>query len=476
MADGREQAAPDVERLVVPPDDLRAARAGLPEHRRFVDAGEPAVAKRELSAHEHRPDGHGRRAECELAERVVQWRERERVEVEEHEVGAPPGLDPAETVRVARGGCSALRRHVPRLVRPEPFLVVDVPDLVQERGQLHRRVHVVAVVRAHAVGAERDVHPGAQELRDRADAGAELQVRDRVVHDRDATAADDLHVRRRHPDAVLEGDARREEADLVEMLGKRAAVHAPARQRLHARLEDMDVDHQIELVGERGGAGEKLVGAALRPGRRRADRDALVRTVEAFHRQAHERLPLRPLGRLVALEARDERRIDERLVEHDRLVVGAIGDREPDQRSKPEIAVGANDRVQQLFGEPLELVQEVDDARRARAEHLDAADEGADVHLVRRLRRCREHRIREEHPRLEREAVPHAAEPVLIRVAVGVDRAGHDGEPGAVDDLVALEVLAHADDAAAGHSDVGAGEASRADVDQSVAENELRRH
>ena len=59
---------------------------------------------------------------------------------------------------------------------------------------------------------------------------------------------------------------------------------------------------------------------------------------------------------------------------------------------------------------------------------------------------------------------------------MGVDRAGHDGEPGAVDDLVALEVLTHADDAAAGHSDVGAGEASRADVDQSVAENELRGH
>ena len=59
---------------------------------------------------------------------------------------------------------------------------------------------------------------------------------------------------------------------------------------------------------------------------------------------------------------------------------------------------------------------------------------------------------------------------------MGIDRAGHNGEPRAVDDLVAFEALAHSDDAAAGHGDVGAGEATRADVDQSVAENELRRH
>ena len=36
-------------------------------------------------------------------------------------------------------------------------------------------------------------------------------------------------------------------------------------------------------------------------------------------------------------------RLDEPLVEHDRLVVGAVGHREPDQRPEPQVAVGAND-------------------------------------------------------------------------------------------------------------------------------------
>ena len=59
---------------------------------------------------------------------------------------------------------------------------------------------------------------------------------------------------------------------------------------------------------------------------------------------------------------------------------------------------------------------------------------------------------------------------------MGVDRARDDGEPLAVEDLLALEAVADCGDPPAGHSDVGAAELTRTDVDQTVAEDELRRH
>ena len=94
----------------------------------------------------------------------------------------------------------------------------------------------------------------------------------------------ELDVARRQPDPVLERDPRREEADRLHVLGQRPAVHPLAGQGLHARLEHVDVDREVELVRERGRAGQHVVGAALRPGRRRADRDALVGAVEPLDR------------------------------------------------------------------------------------------------------------------------------------------------------------------------------------------------
>ena len=85
-------------------------------------------------------------------------------------------------------------------------------------------------------------------------------MRDRhsaIPHQRDVAGS--------QPDPVREDDSRREEAERVHVLDQRLAVHPPARDRLHPRLEDVDVDHEVELVGQRRAAGEHLVGAALRP-------------------------------------------------------------------------------------------------------------------------------------------------------------------------------------------------------------------
>jgi hypothetical protein len=51
---------------------------------------------------------------------------------------------------------------------------------------------------------------------------------------------------------------------------------------------------------------------------------------------------------------------------------------------------------------------------------------------------------------------------------VRVDHPRHDEEPGAVDDLGALGRFG--DDPAAGDGDIGASELTRADVDETVAE------
>jgi hypothetical protein len=57
-------------------------------------------------------------------------------------------------------------------------------------------------------------------------------------------------------------------------------------------------------------------------------------------------------------------------------------------------------------------------------------------------------------------------------MVVRVDHSRDDEEPGAVDDLGALGRV-H-DDPAAGNRDVGASELTRADVDETVAEQQLR--
>src|SRR5581483_4428921 len=121
----------------------------------------------------------------------------------------------------------------------------------------------------------------------------------------------------------------------------------------------------------------------------------------------------------------------------------------------------------------LAVVEEVDDRRRARAQHLDAAEQRAHVDLVGRLRRRREHRVREEHPRLERQVVPQPPEPVLVRVRVRVDHPRHDGVARAVDrDAARRRRLGDGVDAAAVNDDVGAGELPRADVDKPVPKDD----
>ena len=292
------------------------------------------------------------------------------------------------------------------------------------------------------------------------------------MRDRHAAVSNQLDVSGRQPDPVREHDPRREEPDRVHVLDERLAVHAPARDRLHPRLEHVDVDHELELVGKSRAPGEHLVRAALGARRPQSDRDPLVRPVEALDRLAAEPLPLVPGRRPLGFELLDELAQDETLLQDHRLVVGAVADPESDQRAQARVAVAAHDGLERLGRETVELVEEVDDAGRARPELLQSAEHGAQVDLLRPLRWRRQRRVREQHPGLERQVVPHAAEPVLVRVVVRVDHPGHDEEARAVDDLRIRGRLG--DDPAAGNGDVGADELTRTDVGETVSKDEVR--
>ena len=66
-----------------------------------------------------------------------------------------------------------------------------------------------------------------------------------IVDDRPyLTSRDELDVVIGQPDPVLEVDARPEKAERVQVLGQGPAVHPPPRERLHARLEDVDVNRR----------------------------------------------------------------------------------------------------------------------------------------------------------------------------------------------------------------------------------------
>src|SRR4051812_6986517 len=208
LAERGEELLPDREAFVVSADDLRTARPTLREHVRFVDAEDAAVAHAPFAADHDRAHCERRRAERQLLQRIVERREDERLEVEQDGVRPAPHLEGTEPVTVAGRSGSTRGRDRPGFGRAEPLLVVDLPQLVQERRRLERREHVVAVVRAHPVGPERDVHAVSQQLGHRRDARAELHVRHRVVHDRDAAIAHELDVGLRQPDAVFEAHAR----------------------------------------------------------------------------------------------------------------------------------------------------------------------------------------------------------------------------------------------------------------------------
>src|SRR5437867_2332878 len=82
-----------------------------------------------------------------------------------------------------------------------------------------------------------------------------------------------------------------------------------------------------------------LVRAALRARRAEADRDALAGAVVALDGEARERLPLRPGRQPVGAEALAQLGRDEVEVEHNDLVVGAVGHADHDHGAQAEVAV-----------------------------------------------------------------------------------------------------------------------------------------
>jgi hypothetical protein len=160
------------------------------------------------------------------------------------------------------------RGRAQHLVRSRPFGVVGRRHFVQDRRDVHDVEHARRIVAADAVRAERDVHPGIQELAERGDAGSELLVRDWVVCYRTT--------RRPHQRDVLVGDPDRmgdcrplaERPNVVQMADERLAVELAPGDRLRFGLKNVDVIRRSVFRGEFVRAEKELIGATLRPGRR----------------------------------------------------------------------------------------------------------------------------------------------------------------------------------------------------------------
>ena len=287
---------------------------------------------------------------------------------------------------------------------------------------------------ASAVGAERDVDAGVEQLPHGADAAAELQVGEGIVGDRAAALGEQLDVAPGQPDRVIHREARRQHADLVEMLDERPAIERLAGHRLRLGLEDMGVHRQVVARRELGRAAQQLLAAALWPRGRRDDPDppgrAVPRPVVALEQRdllaGGRRWRAVELGREVGRHevAQEWHAVEERPVPH----------RDRDHRAQPRIAIGFGRAIERL-GLGADHQQIVLDRRDPAADRFDRADHGPQIVLTLGQPLAAERRIAVDQPQLERQIVVGALLEALVRMHVRVDQARQHDPPPRVDHL-----------------------------------------
>ncbi len=189
------------------------------------------------------------------------------------------------------------------------------------------------------------------------------------------------------PDPVREADAWSEEAERLEVLGQCGAIHLLPASACISRLEHVDVNLEVELVGQRRArpAGARRCSAADRTGRGRSR--CPRRGGGSVRRHPARTFPLLPCwGVSVELEPVDQRR---------RRRAARRARRSRNRRGRPSRArsgPAGRDRgtpataVERLVAEAAVVVEEVDRAGRARMDHLDPAEQRSEVDLARALR------------------------------------------------------------------------------------------
>ena len=164
----------------------------------------PAAAEHDLAADQHRVDVAGAGAHQKQLARIDLGRDPgpgHARQVDQHQIGGVAGRDGAEGVRLAQQAGAARRRHVedPFRRRRRP---VEARRAMQAHGEAHLVEIVLVVIDRRAIHAEGDGDAAREQRVERRDAGAQPQVRARVVRDCRPGLGEHVDLRLGQPDAV----------------------------------------------------------------------------------------------------------------------------------------------------------------------------------------------------------------------------------------------------------------------------------
>ena len=118
---------------------------------------------------------------------------------------------------------------------------------------------VVIVVQRQGVDPDRELHAAPDKLRDRRHARTEPQVRTGIERDRHAAFRQEFALLRPQPDAMGQGQARRQQAQRVQMRNETARKAGIGPGALTPRFLTMHVDAPAGLGRGFGNAGEQVV-------------------------------------------------------------------------------------------------------------------------------------------------------------------------------------------------------------------------
>ena len=404
--------------------------------RGLVDAGEPAGLHDDLAVDDDGIDTAAAFAVHELAHRHVERHEPHARKPVKDDVCLVAGSEAAELAVPAERARAADGCGVPDLGGGRPAALIggaDAPEPSAEfQGQQHRAVERnSAAVRSHG-DVDACVAKGAEIGNARADGGVAPGI---VLHG-GAGLGDQRAVARREPHAMHEGGSGPQEAQCVEMLDHAASPEDLRGYDLHARLERVHHQRQIQLVRESPARPQEAVGAALRRGGRdenaHSRRGRVMRPGEVAH-EAQQVLAARPRqGTQAVQHIRSEALLDERPAVDHRLV----DHREADVGTQSRVLVGLQRRIDVAAVERLAEAQVVDDRGRARAQALDGRHHGAQIDVALGQRQ-RHGRAQMRHDHLHRQVLGPPFDEVIPGMQVAVDKAGCGNEAGGVDAPVA---------------------------------------
>src|SRR5579859_1394305 len=122
------------------------------------------------------------------------------------------------------------------------MLIVTVGLIMHQACQFEDAEHILSIIAGRAIAAERDRDALVERLYQRKLAAAQAQVTDRIMHNRRATACQQIQVARFQPDSMRQRSARFEHAHLIQIGDTTLPEHLPNDGRLHLRLDGMQVE------------------------------------------------------------------------------------------------------------------------------------------------------------------------------------------------------------------------------------------